>query len=333
MNGETNQISQEEPKKRRSTVKPYQFNMKIGDEELYEELIKLSNLEVFKEKEDFARHVVALLKMQDQRAAADKYGQVISEFERSAKRMAEIFVGFVGYVMDEETQNEESLSFKNEEIGKMLATIENLRNEKEEAVKNLEEVREGFQREKDDLEDTYQKKKQFLVDEIEELKKERDKANAFADQQTKSISDYQKRLVEKDQELSKYKHLQDENEELKNRLFGVREEHQEIVENLKKDISNKNEELSSLNQQIKDKDNEKRSAVLEAKEEHQQAIAIANEKYNSRVGELLEQNNSLQSRIYELEKLLGESQRNIQDLQSENKNFRVQLQNRKGKSE
>jgi chromosome segregation protein len=326
MSGEMNQIGQEEPKKRRSTVKPYQFNMKIGDEELYEELIKLSNLEMFKEKEDFARHVVALLKMQDQRAAADKYGQVISEFERSAKRMAEIFVGFVGYVMDEETQSEETLSFKDEEIGRLLANIENLRKEKEEAIKSLEEAREGFQRDKEDLEDSYQKKKQFLVDEIDELKIERDKSNAFAEQQTKSIADYQKRLVEKDQELSKYKHLQDENEELKNKLYEVREDHQKTVENLKKAISDKTDEINDLNQQLKDKDNEKRSAVLEAKEEHQQAIANANEKYNNRVGELLEQNNTLQSRIYELEKQLGESERNVQDLQGENNTLQKQLE-------
>lgn len=88
-----------------------------------------------------------------------------------------------------------------------FANIENLRKEKEEAVKSLEESREGFKKEKDDLEDNLSEKKQFLVDEIDEIKIERDKANACAEQQTKSIADYQKRLVEKDPELSKYKYF------------------------------------------------------------------------------------------------------------------------------
>lgn len=123
------------------------------------------------------------------------------------------------------------------------------------------------------------------------------KSDAFAEQQTKNIEDYQQRLMEKDNELSRYKGLQKENEDLKDKLFEQREEFTSEIDKLKKTISEKDREIQDLKERVVSIELEKERQILEVKQKSQEQLAKANEEYNSRVRELLDEIHNLKTNL------------------------------------
>lgn len=286
----------ERPKK--SNAKRFQFNIKIGDEKLREELIELVDRNgEFQDREDWVRYMIQLMKLQDQKVAAQKYSQEIRDFENHTKRLAEIFVNFVSRVMFEEEEYNTKIENDTQQIEQLQARILNLTEQVQGFGDQFEAQEQQHQEELKEAKELFDEKKKHLEERIEELQRDLAKSDAFAEQQTKNIEDYQQRLMEKDNELSRYKGLQKENEDLKDKLFEQREEFTSEIDKLKKTISEKDREIQDLKERVVSIELEKERQILEVKQKSQEQLAKANEEYNSRVRELLDEIHNLKTNL------------------------------------
>lgn len=277
-------------KPRKSNAKQFQFNIKIGDEELQKELMELVDRNgEFKDREDWVRYAVQVMKLQDQKVAAQKYGQELRDFENHTKRLTEIFVNFVSKVMFEEEEYSTKIDGNSQQIEQLQARILNLTEQIEGYDNQLEEQQTKHQEELEEAKQLYDEKKKHLEERIEELQRDLLKSDAFAEQQTKSIEDYQKRLMEKDEELSRSKGLLKENEQLKEDLYQQREKFTSAIDELKATVSYREKEIQELEEKSSRLELDKERQILEVKQESQSLLAKANEEYNVRVRELLEE--------------------------------------------
>lgn len=274
------------PKK--SKAKTLQFPIKIGDEELFEELKAVVDRSgEFEDREDWVRYILQLMKLQDQRVAAQKYDTEIRDFEKHSKRLVEVFNGMVSRIMDSEEEYGVQLADKTELVSTQQGRILTLTEKLDLQEKETEQLKEKYQQHLEEEKELANDKKKHLEERVEELQRELSKSAAFSEQQTITIKDLQKRIMEKDEDLSQFKGLQKENEALKNNIHQIREQYSSIIDDLKSKLTDKDQDNRILYERMSLIGLEKDQEILKLKIENQEQLAKANEEYNIRVRELL----------------------------------------------